>query len=92
MAEILIEYPATGATYHREEYGVYRYDIYPRGSVLEGQERRSALGSYETLAEAQRLHPGAVWTGGSGYREVVTPQAPPPWFDPSMAGESWDGE
>lgn len=29
-----IEYPMHGATYHKDKYGVYEYDTYPRGSVL----------------------------------------------------------
>jgi hypothetical protein len=90
--ETVIEYPAAGATYHRDEYGVYRYDTYPSGSVLEGEERRSALGSYPTLEEAQHNHPEATWTGGSGYREITIPEAPPAWFDPAAAGETWSDE
>lgn len=87
-----IEFPATGATYERPEYGVYRYSEYPRGSVLEGQEKRSALGSYETLEEAQRLHPAARYEGGSGFREITVPHAPPAWFDSANAGETWDDD
>jgi len=54
-----IEYPSEGATYSRPEFGVYRYDRYPRGSVLAGQERRTFLASFETLAEARTAFPGA---------------------------------
>jgi hypothetical protein len=57
--DIRIEFPSTGATYSRDEYGVYQYDRYPRGSVLAGQQRRVFLGSYETLEEARAVHPGA---------------------------------
>lgn len=85
-----IEYPAAGATYSHEEYGVYRYSEYPRGSVLEGQEKRSALGTYPTLAEAQAEHPQARYEGGSQYREVPVPRTPPPDFDPADIGETWD--
>jgi hypothetical protein len=88
-----IEYPAAGATYcHEGEYGVYRYSTYPRGSVLEGQEKRSSLGTYDTLEEAQRLHPDARYEGGSQYHEVTVPRTPPPDFDPAIAGEHWDDE
>ena len=93
MTETVIEFPAAGATYCRPEYGVYRYGTYPRGSVLEGQPSRSALGSYETLAEAQREHPEARWDGGGcGYREITIPETPPAWFDPSIAGERWSDD
>lgn len=85
-----IEFPATGATYSHDEYGVYRYGTYPRGSVLEGQERRSALGTYPTLEEARLNHPGAEWDGGSGYREVTVPRTPPADFRPEDIGEHWD--
>ena len=56
-----IEFPSTGTTYSREEYGVYRYDTFPSGSVLAGQERRSWLDAFETLAEAQATFPDAEW-------------------------------
>jgi len=87
-----IEYPATGETYSHDEFGVYRYSTYPRGSVLEGQEKRSALGTYPTLAEAQATHPDARWEGdgASGYREIPIPHTPPEDFDPEIAGEVWD--
>ncbi len=85
-----IEYPATGATYSHDEFGVYRYSEYPAGSVLEGQEKRSALGTYPTLAEAQREHPDARYAAGSQYREVTVPRTPPEDFDPEIAGEVWD--
>lgn len=86
-----IEFPAVGKTYHHEEYGVYRYDEYPRGSVLEGQERRTFLGRYDSLEEAKEHHPDAKWSGpGSGYREIYIPRTPPEWFDPADAGETWD--
>jgi hypothetical protein len=85
-----IEFPATGATYSHDEYGVYRYSTYERGSVLEGQEKRSALGTYPTLEEAQLEHPDAEYTGGSQYREITVPHTPPEWFDPSAMGETWD--
>jgi hypothetical protein len=86
----VIEYPATGATYHHEAFGVYRYGTYPEGSVLAGQEKRSALGEFDRLEDAQAAFPEAEWTGGSGYREITVPEAPPAWFDPMAAGEHWD--
>lgn len=62
-ADVRIEFPSRGATYNRQEYGVYEYSTYPRGSVLAGQERRSFLGSYATLAEAQAAYPDADESG-----------------------------
>jgi hypothetical protein len=88
----VIEYPMTGATYSRDEYGVYEYGIYPESSVLAGQERRSFIDSFPTLAEAQSAYPDAEWQDGSGYREIVIPHEPPEWFDPGNAGETWDDD
>jgi hypothetical protein len=86
---LIIEYPSSGATYSHDEYGVYRYDTYPDSSVLAGQERRSFLGSFPTLAEAQAEFPDAEWADGSGYRQINIPDTPPDWFDPANAGEQW---
>ena len=68
MRDVRIEYPSRGATYCRDEYGVYAYSVYPESSVLAGQERRVFISSYETLEEAQREHPNAVPVEGCGYR------------------------
>jgi hypothetical protein len=96
-ARIVIEFPSAGATYpspgQPDRYGVYKYDEYPRGSVLEGTERRSLLGQYDSLEEAQKEHPEAEWNGGgSGYREIVIPDTAPGWFDPAYAGERWSDD
>lgn len=68
--EQLIEYPSRGATYNRDQYGVYEYDVYPRSSVLAGQERRTFLDSFDTLAEAQKEYPNAKVAAGSAYAPV----------------------
>lgn len=91
MPELTIEYPSAGATYTRDEYGVYRYDVYPDSSVLAGQERRTFLDSFPTLAEAKAAYPGAR-ESGCGYRNIEIPRTPPAWFDPANAGESWEDE
>lgn len=92
-AEVLtIEYPSAGATYSHDEYGVYRYDTYPENSVLAGQERRTFIDSFPTLAEAQATYPDAEWWAGSGYRDIIIPRTPPAWFDPLAAGETWDDD
>jgi hypothetical protein len=89
----VVEYPAAGATYSHDEYGVYEYDEYPDGSVLAGQPRRTSLGAFATLAEARAAHPGAGWHGaGSGYVDRPIPAGPPEWFDPDAAGEVWSDD
>jgi hypothetical protein len=93
VGDIVIEYPTSGATYSHDEYGVYGYDEYPAGSVLEGQPRRRFLDSFDTLAEARAAYPGASWSGeASGYVEREVPATPPAWFDPTAIGERWDSE
>jgi len=57
--DIRIEFPSSGATYCRNEYGVYEYSTYPRSSVLAGQQRRVFLDSFPTLAEAKAAYPSA---------------------------------
>ncbi len=64
--DVRIEFPSRGATYCDQRFGVYRYDEYPRGSVLAGQMRRSFLDSFETLEEAKAAYPGAD-VAGCGY-------------------------
>jgi hypothetical protein len=87
---LVIEYPMIGETYQHDEYGVYEYGVYPDSSVLAGQERRSFVDSFPTLAEAKASYPNAEYNGeGSGYREVYIPESPPYWFDPANAGEQW---
>jgi hypothetical protein len=89
--ELVIEYPCSGATYYREEYGVYRYGTYERSSVLAGQQKRSFVDSFETLAEARENYPQARWDGEGGSQAVPVfiPEQPPEWFDPADAGEHW---
>ncbi len=92
MSYLAIEYPMHGATYHHDDqYGVYEYGVYPDSSVLAGQERRSFIDSFPTLAEAKAAYPNAEYQGegASGYREIYIPETPPYWFDASIAGERW---
>lgn len=65
--DIRIEYPSRGATYCRQEYGVYRYDTYASNSVLAGQQRRTFLASYPTLEAAKAAYPNAS-SAGCGYQ------------------------
>jgi hypothetical protein len=89
---LTIEYPCTGETYSKPEYGVYAYGTYPESSVLAGQERRSFINSFPSLAAAQAAYPTAEWVDGTAWHPIVIPENPPDWFDPEIAGESWDGE
>ena len=61
--DIRIEYPSSGATYTKNEYGVYQYSKYPGGSVLASQQRRQWLDSFKTLKEAQTKYPRAKLCG-----------------------------
>jgi len=70
--DVRIEYPSRGATYSRPVYGVYRYGVYPRHSVLAGQESRTFLDSFPTLEEAKTAYPGAYVAAGCGYRDIDT--------------------
>lgn len=42
-----------------EGFAVYCYGVYPRGSVLAGQERRTFLDVFETISDAKASFPGA---------------------------------
>lgn len=57
--EQVIEFPSIGATYRREEFGVYEYSEYGPTSVLAGQQKRVWLGGYSTLEEAKAAYPKA---------------------------------
>lgn len=93
MENLRIE-PERGAEYdHDGEFAMYEYGVYPEGSVLAGQERRRFRdGGFTSAAEAKAAYPEATVAGGSGYREIVIPRTPPPWFDPANAGETWDSD
>ena len=85
--DIRIEYPSRGATYCHEVYGIYKYDVYPRSSVLGGQQRRTFLDQFDTLEEAKAKYPKAKETGS-----CYMPPPPlwrPTWFDEMDAGEHW---
>jgi hypothetical protein len=64
--DIRIEFPSRGATYHEQKYGVYKYDTFPRGSVLAGQTRRVFLDQFDSEEEAKQKYPGAP-VCGPGY-------------------------
>jgi hypothetical protein len=93
MTYVVIENPMVGKTYrHDDEFGVYEYGVYPHGSVLAGQEKRTLLDRFDSLDEAKGIYPHAEVSAGSLYHEIHIPECPPEWFDPEAAGETWDGE
>lgn len=92
MAEIAIEQPACGVGGTcSAPVGVYAYDEYPPGSVLEGTIRRRCLGTYGTVQDAIAAHPGcgAPVQGSGVCTQAPLPVQAPPWFDPTAAGERW---
>ena len=76
----------TGAT----RWEVYGHGAYEESSVLAGQYRRCYLDSYPTAAEAQAAYPGARLEGPKPPLREITNLGAPDWFDPDVAGESWD--
>lgn len=62
-----IEFPSKGSTYCHRRYGVYRYGVYPRTSVLAGQESRTFVTDFSTLEEAKAAFPDAEVVEGSRY-------------------------
>jgi len=91
--DIRIEFPSTGATYYNEVFGVYEYDEWPMSSVLGGQSRRTYLGEFDTLEEAQDAFPEATYNShGSSYQPINISRVAPNWFDESYAGERWDDD
>jgi hypothetical protein len=85
--DVRIEYPSRGATYCNEAYGVYKYDVYPRSSVLGGQPRRTFLDECQTLEEAKAKYPKAKEFGSCYMPPPVMHR--PSWFDEMDAGEHW---
>lgn len=77
MAHRTIEEASYGTTYrHRPgTFTVYEIGVYPRGSVLEGQQMRSFLDHFEdgtreeNLAAAKAAYPDAELIEGSTFQE-----------------------
>jgi len=68
-ARLVIEPGGRGMTYrHTDGYTVYALDTYPRHSVLAGQQRRTFVDRYDTLAAAQAAHPTATLIAGTSYQ------------------------
>jgi len=88
----VIEQASRGATYQHDEntFTVYELGVYPRSSVLAGQQSRTFLDSFNSLAEAQKVYPDAEFTPGqSSYREPYLGHLPDD-ETPDDDG-NWDG-
>lgn len=72
MKENLTIERGRGMTYANNDFTVYRHGIYPRSSVLAGQDKRSFVNSYSTLEEARKAYPQAevLVDGGSTYQAL----------------------
>jgi len=68
-AHFVIESGGRGMTYRRDDgFTVYRLDVHPSSSVLAGQQRRTFIDHFDTLADAQRAHPTALAIVGTSYQ------------------------
>ena len=75
MAYETIECGGRGATYSNNKFTVYRISVYPRSSVLAGQQRRQWLDDFDTLESAQAAYPRAK-VSGCTYREPILSHLP----------------
>jgi len=80
---------------------VFGHGVYERGSVLEGQPRRTFIDRFDTAEEALAEYPRAeekacstkVTALGDSLADASgLSQTSPPWFDPTAAGERWDDD
>lgn len=71
MSYKTIEQGSRGATYKNgmNTFTVYEIGVYPRSSVLAGQQSRRFLDSFNSLEEAKEAFPDAKFIQGSTYRE-----------------------
>lgn len=84
---------AAAATGVPPGFWVIEHGEYPQGSVLEGEYRRTRLRFYETLEDAQRDYPQAEVLDFPGFDiRPDLPHVAPSWFDPTIAGETWDDD
>lgn len=75
-------------------YALYEHGTYGRGSVLEGQPRRSFVRGFNTKEDAVAAHPDVEALDHSTkvrYNMLTSNPTlmPPSWFDPDAAGEEW---
>lgn len=68
MARKVIERGGRGMTYrHSDGFTVYKLDVYPRHSVLAGQQQRIFIDRYDTLEAAKKAHPDAKEIAGTSF-------------------------
>jgi hypothetical protein len=65
-----IEQNGRGATYRNEGFTIYKIGVYPRHSVLAGQQSRVWVANFPTLAEAMRAYPDAEQIEGTTYVDI----------------------
>lgn len=65
MSYKTIEQGSRGATYRNSNstFTVYQIGVYPRSSVLAGQQQRIWLDQFSSLEEAQKAYPDARVSG-----------------------------
>ena len=80
------------------EVVVWEHGVYPRSSVLAGEDRRSWRDSFKTVEEAKAAYPKAEvmeHSTGDPFKNILgdmgnnMSQVAPDWFDPLDAGEVW---
>ena len=67
---------------------LWGHSVYPKSSVLAGQNRDWRVEPYDSMDEAKAAHPDVEIGHGSAMRASL-PDTPPAWFDPAYAGEEW---
>ena len=81
-----------------DEVVVWEHGVYPKSSVLAGEDRRSWRDTFKTIEEAKKAYPTAEvmeWSTGDSFKGILPEpandmsQVAPDWFDPANAGEVW---
>lgn len=89
MTELTIE-PYQDEWMEYPMWTVYEHSTYERGSVLEGQPKRSFKDQFDSLESAKKNYPEARVCDHSTKVSVTLQDCAPSWFDPMNAGERWD--
>jgi len=71
-----------------DQYAVYEHSVYGSDSVLEGYPKRVFLAA-GTFSELRTEYPEAEVLQHTTRQQIVLPETPPAWFDPTIAGETW---
>lgn len=77
-------------------FWVWEHSVYPRGSVLAGQQRRRRVKCFDTIEAAKTEFPDATVSKRASSHamnkfdvETFERSPAPAWLDPSAAGEEW---